>query len=339
MSRLLRAGFGLGLLALGLFCWLRASEAARPLERAPELLRAPLTGGRPLTGESLALLEETESPYALVAERRTAVEAPLFRRNGEVTLLEVEGDPSLLFPIHPLTDGAYPVGGEGCVVDRDTARTLWGGEAPLGAEITAEGRSYTVSGVVDANLPLLVVRRMERAGFSPSLALYRPDGDGVFPRQQLERFLAGVGLTPKRVSGLGGWGGIARIASLLPPWGLCMAAAWHCLRTLFPRSLPLRLTCWAGAGYLLGRGLRVPSLLTPDMLPTRWSDFSFWRLHLEQAAGQAALLWELPGSLTEYLLLTGGLLPPLVWSGASLVSWLLAVRLLRAAGSPFHGLS
>lgn len=326
-----RTAAGILLAGLGLFCWAQALGAANRLQGLDREYRLRFGAVEALTPGVLDRLEQETLSYVLVRESAARVSAAQFSRRQELTVVEVIGDGALLFPLQAVT-GTFPREG-GCVIDRDSAQALWGDAMALGKTVTWEGRDYVVSGVLFRSRPLLLVGGDGRDSFTPTSAVVRPSRDTPFPRQELEAFLGRLGLAAPPVTwDLARVADLLRLAALFPAWLFCLVLAARGLRDLLPGRWT-RLMVLAGAGWLLARVFRFPPLIPPELLPTRWSDFGFWRRRLLQAAESLAARWLQPGALADYLLLWEAVLPTLGWSVCALAGLFLAQGILRDRGS------
>lgn len=164
----------------------------------------------------------------------------------------------------------------GCLVDTKTAQTLFG-TADCGGQILWQGQSaYPVLGVVSALQPTVV--RLAQKG-------EKLDRCAVFgTKPQTENFLVRWGLQGEILDFFPFWAIAADVSLLLP--GILLAALciflgrdWHTLRfadlkkqgPLLLRSVSA-LVLGVGGMVLLGKCLVIPE----EMIPSRWSDFSFW---------------------------------------------------------------
>lgn len=164
----------------------------------------------------------------------------------------------------------------GCLVDTKTAQALFG-TADCGGQILRQGETgYPVLGVVSALQPT-VVRLAQKGEALDRCAVFGT-------KSQAENFLVRWGLQGEILDFFPFWAITADVSLLLP--GILLAALciflgrdWRTLRISDLRKqgpLLLRfvstLALGVGGVVLLGKCLVIPE----EMIPSRWSDFSFW---------------------------------------------------------------
>lgn len=173
---------------------------------------------------------------------------------------------------------------KGCFMDENTARTLFGTTRCGSQVISWNGEEYPVLDTVSGALPRLLRLVKESDGsVLDRCALSLPAEQG---RVQGEAFLLRHGLQGKLLDYYPLWAVTKNLRLLFP--GLLLLTAWAWLRKgwrslsisgirggeqiplLLKTILSLGLT--AATIWLLGRQVVIPS----DMIPSRWSDFSFW---------------------------------------------------------------
>lgn len=197
--------------------------------------------------------------------------------SAQVTQIFLSGNPELL--------GAGSLAWQkGCLIDEATAQALFGTVLCGGQSLIHNGAVCRVLGTVSALRPTMLT--MAEAGDRNSLCrcvLAAPVETG---KVRAEQFLLRCGLRGTVLDFYPLWA-LARNLLLLFPavlllaaWGL-LGRGWRTLslpgivsgsqiRLLGKTVLALGLTI--GTLWGLGRQLIIP----PDMIPSRWSDFSFW---------------------------------------------------------------
>lgn len=278
--------------------------------------------------EAIFSQEEADDPvgFCFWGEREGQTVSCLeTRARAQVTLVSLSGNPELM--------GAGCLAWQkGCLIDEGTAQTLFGTTRCGGQILLRDGAAYRVLGTVHALRPTMMT--MAESGDSMNrcvLALPAENGKTLG-----EQFLLR-------------WGLAGTVMDFYP----MLALTGNLL--LFPAILLLRVCCRLGKDWrklslggivdqlpLLGRavlalGLAVGTfwLLTkhlvipPDMIPSRWSDFSFWGKWLEgQKVNFFRILFTPLGSEQLQMLLN------MVKSmGASTASAILALWPVRRSGN------
>jgi len=194
---------------------------------------------------------------------------------GNVTLLA--GYPALM--------GAEGLSWQnGCLLDGGTARALFGTERCGGQRILVNGNEYPALGTVSGPLSgILRLAEKEDGTVLNRCVLALPP---VQAKVQGEAFLLRHGLPGRVLDNFPLWAVVGNLLLLFP--GGLMLTLWSRLRKgwrgltfegvrtgqqgilLLKTILSFCLT--VGSIWLLGRKLVIPG----DMIPSRWSDFSFW---------------------------------------------------------------
>lgn len=307
---------------LALACWMQAMKGS--YTGYGRVWRMRFSTVQELSSQGRRELEQAGA--VAVLELPGEIKAPLFGRNQLTTVITAEGDPSLLFQQGSLVEGRWPGPGE-CVIDGESAQRLWGGVF-TGQKIIHEERSYIVSGVVESVRPLLLIPAGAKVSYR--YINHRIPTDVPFAAQELDRLRTKAGIPEPATRTDLDWGCSAlRAIALVPPWGMAMYAAMVLFRHIFNKK-SLRAAGLVVTAPLCAKALGVPNLITPDMLPTRWSEFNFWQQRFEQLEEAFYVKHTLPGLLPDYLLLTQGI-SVAVWSLGALVFSILVLRLFRSA--------
>lgn len=198
------------------------------------------------------------------------------RAEQKTDLLIYDGDPAKLFPVQ-LHTGGYP--GEldetRCAVSTALSWALWGSLDTVGQTLTVGGKTYTVSGVFQQTDFQLIQKGNEDTLWT-AMDL---SSQTSLTREDVMQFLSGTGFPPEKnlVDG-GGIYGIVKLAIYLP---LVIAGILAlCIFFLPGQKTPYRpVKIWLFWGFLLLLGCALPFLLNlvpAWLIPTKWSDFSFW---------------------------------------------------------------
>ncbi len=262
-------------------------------------------------GPSAAQLRRAEAQLA-AGGRENLPRATLWRELGDQTvsqpgggalrcdLLQCWGAAEDLLPL-PLRAGFWPARGDtaGCAVDEGAAAALWGSADAVGRTLEWDGGRYTVRGVFRGDGGLVLVQGDPGLELPcGKLLLVFPEGGG---REAAGAFLNAAGLAEGAVLDLPLLGQCLRGLSALPG-GLLLVWIWALLLGRGRRlgGTPLLLACYLPAAVLCaGAALWAagfPWTIPAQLLPSRWSDFSFWPRLLETHwARLTAFLAQSPG--------------------------------------------
>lgn len=279
--------------------------------------------------EAIFSQEEADDPvgFCFWGEREGQTVSCLeTRARAQVTLVSLSGNPELM--------GAGCLAWQkGCLIDEGTAQTLFGTTRCGGQILLRDGAAYRVLGTVHALRPTMMTMA-ESGGSMNRCVLALPAENG---KTLGEQFLLR-------------WGLAGTVMDFYP-----MLALTGNLLLLFPAILLLRVCCRLGKDWrklslggivdqlpLLGRAVLALGLaagtfwlltkhlvIPPDMIPSRWSDFSFWGKWLEgQKVNFFRILFTPLGSGQLQMLLN------MVKSmGASTASAILALWPVRRSGN------
>ena len=186
----------------------------------------------------------------------------------------------------------------GCYLDTATVRVLFGTDKVAGQTVRSGDQSWQVLGVFGSLQKEMLCVAEEKMLLDRILLLSSDYGRG---RDELEQLLLRNGLGGDVVDFTVVTALVQDLLLIVPLLLLARAAKWL-IKDLPGTGLRLAATVvfdLAGLWYLIGN-LHIP----PDLIPTRWSDFSFWSttwmqqrqnflLILKSAAGEASLdlLW------------------------------------------------
>lgn len=198
------------------------------------------------------------------------------RGDKTTDLFLYDGDPAQLFPVQ-LLSGSYP--GEleenRCAVSSALSWFLWGSLDTVGQTLTSGGKSYTVSGVF-AQEDFQLIRKGGPDTKWTATDLLTPKS---FTREELEQLFTAAGFP--QPDNLVDGSGIYSLTVLATYTPLILAAllALGLFFLIDRQGKKRRLKNWLLLGLLLLFGCAIPFLLqlVPAwLIPTKWSDFSFW---------------------------------------------------------------
>jgi len=198
-------------------------------------------------------------------------------RKADAVCIYFSGDANLVWPSRFLSGSAPGVtDGSGCAVSSALAWTLWGSHDIVGKTLGVDGEVRTIRGVFEENDPLalLCVRDEDK---SHSFTAVELSGGPQSPaRSDAQSFAAAAGLGPPDSILIGTPAFLSEIIAVLPLLTLTVFAVAQLAGYMKKRPLVLKGTLFIA---LLALAVLLPTLLEalPDwMIPTRWSDFSFW---------------------------------------------------------------
>ena len=259
------------LLALAVFAAFRTSEQARLRYTAVSLrYNQPLPAA--LAAAAKQQMEKAGGVNLTFWAEQT-VPASSMTRSAEAKQILFDGEAMLACPAQYIY-GKVPVRAGECAVSSAAAEALWGAQNVIGLEVTISEKICTVVGV-----------------FTGSDRILLTPGTGDWTAAELHSVPAGadgwkygrdyamqLGLPqPDQVL----WGsGFAYLASVLPWLPLLLCGFWAAaffLRWLWKRSHTAFLLTLTGLAFAFVLLLpRLLSGLPAWLIPTKWSDFSFW---------------------------------------------------------------
>ncbi len=199
----------------------------------------------------------------------------------KVRLLEVSGDMNQVYPMR-MKRGAvtHEEDYKGCLIDETTAYELFKTTDSVGNLITYRDKEYCIRGIIKTKEQVVVIRIEDREHAYSNLELvYEDKLNGDLPAQD---FMMQNGLAGSYMVLEGGFiAGILRLFYLLPAWFLGFYMLAGMIGQLWKRrNLPLQavtlallyLLAWVVVSWFMEFKIHIPERL----IPTQWSDFSFW---------------------------------------------------------------
>lgn len=251
---------------------------------------------------------EQEYPAAICFFKEQPDTSLFCRETGEASVvnqIRITGNAELLM----YGSNALSFRKNGCYLDTATVRVLFGTDKVAGQTVRSGDQSWQVLGVFDSLQKEMLCVAEEKTILDRILLLSSDYGRG---RDELEQLLLRNGLGGDVVDFTVVTAMVQDLLLIAPLLLLACAAKWL-IKALPGPGLRLAATVvfgLAGLWYLTGN-LHIP----PDLIPTRWSDFSFWSttwmqqrqnflLILKSAAGEASLdmLWYAMCAVLENLL-------------------------------------
>ena len=273
---------------------------------------AAFLNGRAVTAKEAEQICEAEAeqeyPAAICFFKEQPDTSLFCRETGEASVvnqIRIIGNAELLM----YGSNALSFRKNGCYLDTATVRVLFGTDKVAGQTVRSGDQSWQVLGVFDSLQKEMLCVAEEKMLLDRILLLSSDYGRG---RDELEQLLLRNGLGGDVVDFTVVTALVQDLLLIVSLLLLARAAKWL-IKDLPGTGLRLAATVvfgLAGLWYLTGN-LHIP----PDLIPTRWSDFSFWSttwmqqrqnflLILKSAAGEASLdlLWHAMCAVLENLL-------------------------------------
>ena len=187
---------------------------------------------------------------------------------AEVKQFLISGNPELL-------DAGVLAWQEGCFLDRKTAQSLFGTDDCNAQTILLGSRQYPVLGTLPAVQPT-ILRTTETADGAVLnrcvLAASAENRNGM-----ASQFMIRWGLQGSTIDFYAIWA-VTFNMLLIPPTFLVLHFAVYGIRRFRSNAFPCRMKYLLLLIALLGMlfGIWNQIIILPDMIPDRWSDFSFW---------------------------------------------------------------
>lgn len=235
-------------------------------------------------------------------------------RSYQSWLIEAYGDVGHVFPFqlttgNLLTSNDY----EGCILDEETAYQLFGTINPIGNSITYKDKLYYIRGIIKSPKPVffLMIENRNHRYYNIELVYGKSDGK----REENGQELADSFLLQNNLAGsyavIDGpfYSELLEILSNIPAWFLGFYMLYSMLQMLWDRrTLPLQmlillsgfLVLYMFLKWLLDFQISIPERL----IPTKWSDFSFWVDKYKEIQEQVGSIAYLPPTIKDNLFIS-----------------------------------
>ena len=205
---------------------------------------------------------------------------------ADANCIAYSGDASLVWPAEYVS-GAAPgvIDDSGCSVSEALACKLWGSTDVVGMAVEIDGAGRSVRGVFRGKEELAMISFRDEDATGNWHAVELDSGSGNATRDDAERYAIASGLGNPDIILMGNLSSLARLMMALPLLILaiyCLGLILDFVRKRYPtmRKLVPFLILFAFVALLPAMLGRFPEWL----IPTRWSDFSFWDSLLAQAS-------------------------------------------------------
>lgn len=164
---------------------------------------------------------------------------------------------------------------EGCIIDKKTARELFGSTDAVGNVLELESVSYTVRAVADWKSPMVVIRPKAEENIYTQMFLKAEGGNAVVQQLLMSHGLSGVVeesgfLKPSVLFLLCLLPGAMGVRLFVTAWQERKRSRGIWSERVFWNGMLILLI--AAVVYLIWTRVRIPA----DWIPVRWSDLEFW---------------------------------------------------------------
>lgn len=239
---------------------------------------APISGKAAYAARQYSILHGNDDMFWPTFWREHKSEFITGFSSADADCIAYSGDASLVWPFEYVTGSAPGVtDGAGCVVSESLARRIWGSVDITGMTVEVDGVARTIRGVFrgSADLALISFRDDDT---SRSWTAVELSGGPVDPsRGDAESYAITSGLGRPDTILTGRHITFARTLALLPlliPAAYTLALTGRLIRKRWPESF--RNILFIGIAALACLLPALVNVLPASMVPTRWSDFSFW---------------------------------------------------------------
>lgn len=196
-------------------------------------------------------------------------------------MIELSGDMNQVYPLE-LVQGTIPIDedGTGCLVDEDTAYELFKNVNAVGNFIIYQHKKYCIRGILKTSEPIVILQTNNPNQLFANLEM-------VYDDKENGEFLAHDFLVQNdlmnsyTILDTSFYGNIIDLFSHIPAWFLGFYIIFDILKFIWKRRnlpvqvmllLPLSILSWFIISWIMEFQFYIPERL----IPTRWSDFTFW---------------------------------------------------------------
>lgn len=202
------------------------------------------------------------------------IQNPLLKRTKEVNAIEAVGNVSLLFP-----DAVYLSGTDiqGCIIDEKTVNELWGATNPVGSKISYNNKIYYLRGVITSQIPVFIIaNNFDNTQFDR--VTFRKNNSKINKTEFIRKFNANFSVNFILVD-RGFWVNLINISFVILVILLLSEIIFRLnfiklLKKKASNNVLFLLSCFLGASLIVILFYYINVNL--EVLPTKWSNFSFW---------------------------------------------------------------
>lgn len=247
-----------------------------------------------ITGEDVRkIFNEDKRDYDLVfwkEDMNRMITNPVLKKTKEVTVIQAYGNIKILFP-----DASYLYTGDlqGCVIDKTTAFELFGTINIDNVEIIYDNKSYYIRDTFDAKIPICIFENNSKDAEFDTITFSKPVSTDMFNTsygmnlKYIERDLI---IEILRASL------IILILFLLVEISI-KTGIFTKIKKDDKGNIKYTIACVVIIGGIVLFFYYINTTL--EELPTKWSDFSFWREYSEKKKDQFDYQMRVPVKATE----------------------------------------
>ena len=164
---------------------------------------------------------------------------------------------------------------EGCFLDQKTAQSLFGTDDCLAQMIQVEDRQYSVLGSLSTAQPTILRTAEPVDGVVLSRCVLAVPAE--MGKEEASQFMIRWGLQGSTIDFYSLWAATFNVLLILPTFLLLRFSVYEMKKVrsnTFPGRIKYLLLLVGLIGILIGLWKQI--IILPDMIPVRWSDFSFW---------------------------------------------------------------
>lgn len=180
----------------------------------------------------------------------------------------ISGNPELL-------DAGVLAWQDGCFLDQKTAQSLFGTDDCLAQMIQVEDRQYSVLGSLSTTQPTILRTAEPVDGVVLSRCVLAVPAE--MGKEAAFQFMIRWGLHGSTIDFYSLWAVTFNVLLILPTFLLLRFSVYEMKKVrsnTFPGRIKYLLLLVGLIGILIGLWKQI--IILPDMIPVRWSDFSFW---------------------------------------------------------------
>lgn len=255
----------------------------------------PISGKVAYSARQYSIEHDGENTFWLTFWHETKAEYEADHNSTAAACILFSGDAAVVWPARYLA-GVAPsvIDGVGCMVSSALAGELWGGYDIVGKSVEVDNEPRVVRGVFESTELLALVAVKDEDTSQSFSAVELTGGPANATRSDAEGFAIAAGLGQPGSVLMGTPVSFSAILAILPLLILIIYSLALCYSKFKFHRTVLRIVLLLS---FFGFALLLPVLLDmlPDwVIPTRWSDFSFW----------GELANRLGDNLREYLVLS-----------------------------------
>ncbi|BCJ95396.1 hypothetical protein acsn021_29650 [Anaerocolumna cellulosilytica] len=229
--------------------------------------------------------------------KETIIKNKYLNRSKTVTALLVKGDMSDVASMGLISGSfVYPGDSRGCLIDIETAYALFGTKSVVQNTVSFNNKEYYIRGVVKMPIPVIMLQQDLSTEEYSCLELKYEDMENSIDKTKI--FLSKYGFEKNYVI-IDGYfyGRLIYTIAALPVWIFYLLISWWLLKQVIAEKPRVKKTIFfvyliitllllfSGAG-LLYQLTGNPFYFSERYIPTKWSDFEFWKTKWMEFRGE-----------------------------------------------------